>query len=162
MGESISGCVTMSFHNARLTGRWIMINRRRRIFLPFGVGTVSVGDVVTITGWQEEDHESVFVMAQSCEPASLSIPGDADGLSRALYPIRRNTPPFRAGIEGAVLIWCCLLFELWPNDADWRIAIRCGQVGRRPRTPFPVILDQAGMTVPPDTGRSTHETIQGL
>ena len=117
MGESISGCVTMSSHNARLTGRWIMINRRRRIFLPFSVGTVSVGDAVTIMGWQEEDHESAFVMAQSCEPASLSIPGDVNGLSRALYGRQGRPDHAMLVIEllGPVLRW--LLASGWATLA---------------------------------------------
>lgn len=85
MAESVTGCVTLSSCNARATGMWIMLNRRRRVFLPSSVGTVAVGDVITVTGWQEEDHESAFVMAQSCGPSSLSIPDDVSGLSRAVY-----------------------------------------------------------------------------
>lgn len=86
MVESVTGCVTLSSWNARATGiMWIMLNRRRRAFLPSSVGTVQVGDVVMVTGWQEEDHESTFVMIQVCESATLPIPGDVDGLSRALY-----------------------------------------------------------------------------
>ena len=85
MAESVTGCVTLSSCNALARGMWIMLNRRRRVFLPSSVGTVLVGDVITVTGWQEEDHESAFVMAQFCELSSLSIPGDVEGLSRALY-----------------------------------------------------------------------------
>jgi|CXWL01.1.fsa_nt_gi hypothetical protein len=85
MSESITGCVTLSARNARATGMWIMLNRRRRAFLPSSVGTVQVGDVVTVTGWQEEDHESTFVMIQVCEPAAMAIPGDVEGLSLVLY-----------------------------------------------------------------------------
>lgn len=85
MSESITGCVTLSSCNARATGMWIMLNRRRRVFVPSSVGTVAVGDAMTVTGWQEEDHESTFVMAQSVTSSSLSIPGDVEGLSRALY-----------------------------------------------------------------------------
>jgi hypothetical protein len=75
----------LSSCNARAMGMWIMLNRRRRAFFPSSVGTVQVGDVVTVTGWQEEDPESTFVMIQVCEPASVSIPGDVEDLSRVLY-----------------------------------------------------------------------------
>jgi hypothetical protein len=51
MAESVTGCVTLSSCNARATGMWIMLNRRRRVFLPSSVGTVVVGEVITVTGW---------------------------------------------------------------------------------------------------------------
>lgn len=107
MAESVTGCVTLSSCNARATGMWIMLNRRRRVFLPSSVGTVAVGEVITVTGWQEEDHESAFVIAQSCAPSSLSIPGDVSGLSRAVYG-RQGRPDHELlviELLGPVLRW---------------------------------------------------------
>ena len=51
MAESITGCVTLSSCNTRATGMWIMLNRRRRVFLPSSGGTVVVGEGLTVTGW---------------------------------------------------------------------------------------------------------------
>lgn len=115
MAETVTGCVTMVSQGARSTGVWLLLNRRTRVYLPQSVGLVTVGDCVTVSGWREEDRKSWFVMAQQCEPAPLSVPGDRSGLMKALYG--RGGYPEHAHVVleliGPILRW--LLAAGWPS-----------------------------------------------
>lgn len=58
------------------------------------------------------------------------------------------TPPFRAGIYGAVLVWRFMLFDILANDANRRTATKSGNVGRRPQNPFPISLSNGFVAFP--------------
>lgn len=60
-----------------------------------------------------------------------------------VYPVRRKTPSFRAGIYGAVfhLTRCLLLFNVLADDGYWRTSAATGKIARTPQNAFVVIPD---------------------
>ncbi len=60
-----------------------------------------------------------------------------------VYPVRRKTPSFRAGIYGAVfhLTRCLLLFNVLTDGGYWRTSAATGKIARTPQNAFVVIPD---------------------
>lgn len=105
--ETLSGLVTMTTATVRATGVWLLINRRRRAFVPRTTPLVKVGDWVEVRGRWSSGAEHDFLLAHDLRvvPDAPLLRGPA--LERALFGKsgRPDTGLLAIELIGPILAW---------------------------------------------------------